>query len=151
MWSHYADFHRGTVLGIDIGQMPPEWAAKLVKVEYSDNRVEMNLKSLPGSREHKAFIHAMMKTKNSAWKYEDEYRLPLDLRTARRRTLSDGSIGFFAPIPPAAIREVILGCRCTAETERDVREALTAVHFKHVILKKAALHDTKFELVLNPA
>lgn len=146
MWSHYGDFHRGTVLGIDTSQMPPEWTEKRLKVEYPPDRVKMSLNYLPGSPEHHAFINAMISTKSSAWVYESEYRLLLDVAITRSQILPDGSTGYFVKIPPAGIREVILGCRCTSETERDVRKALTADHFKHVTLKKAVIHDTEFKL-----
>lgn len=151
MWSHYADCHRGIVLGLDFNELPSDWTVKLHRVTYSGKRVEMSLKWMPGTIEHKNFINAMATTKNSAWKYEDEYRLLFKLGGLTTRPLSNGTTGFFTAFPAETIREVILGCRCTPETERDLRAALDSPHLKHVAVKRATIDETSFALVLKPA
>lgn len=120
MWSHYADCHRGVVLGIDMKQASQQWADDLLEVQYSGTRVDMNLKWLPGSDEHRKFAEEIVKVKSLAWRCEEEYRLLFKIDTLRRKQLKNGSMAYFSPIPPAAIREVILGCRSAAKTEQDV-------------------------------
>ena len=150
MWSHYADFHRGIMLAIDTDLLPPVWLNHLVKVEYRTDRVVMDMKWLPQSHGHKEFIRRMMRTKSCAWEYEQEYRLLFKLNGLTQRPLDDGSPGFFVKIPPPAIREVFVGCKCPTAIEHKIRETLSAAQLKHVTLKRSAVHDTEFRLTFNP-
>ena len=150
MWSHYADFHRGIMLAIDTDLLPSGWLKHLVKVEYRTDRVVMDMKWLPQSPGHKEFIRRMMRTKSSAWEYEQEHRLLFKLNGLTQRPLEDGSAGFFVKIPSPAIREVFVGCKCPTDIEQQVGEVLSSAHLKHVTLKRSAVHDTEFRLTFNP-
>jgi hypothetical protein len=67
MWSHYADRHRGVVVGIELSDstykaLPMQYVSELLR-PIGDNSVERTI--------------AVLRQKHEFWQYEDEYRVIL--------------------------------------------------------------------------
>ena len=148
MWSHYADGHKGFVVGFNT-DYPPFKREPLWKVVYQAERVKMDLTLRPGGPEHLESTKAVIRTKSLGWKYENEWRLVYRLSAADHEQI-EGHTCYFFKIPPTAIVRVILGCYCTEETEREVKAALANNSLNHVSLEKARLDDKEFRLTIEP-
>lgn len=104
MWAHYADSHKGIVLGFDV----PERA--FYKVDYVKDRprlADLGLSALDDITPEQ--IKTLTRTKAAGWTYEQEYRafLPLD-----GGELIDGKIHHFLAFSDRLrLREVIVGSR----------------------------------------
>jgi hypothetical protein len=148
MWGHYADRHRGIVIGFDRFS---DVFAPLRSVDYVQDRVEFNPDwALNSPQELGDFTQRIIFSKNEEWKYEAEMRRYFYLhKLPRPRPLSNGEIGYFVPILPESILSVSLGVRCSAQTERDVLLALKNPQLAHVTLEKALLHDTEFRMAFT--
>src|SRR5262249_17850696 len=68
MWAHYGEKHEGICLEFDATR---EFGLAY-RVAYSDNLIAITPDLL---RENVALAEAMVLTKSSEWKYEDEYRM----------------------------------------------------------------------------
>ena len=121
MWAHYADEHKGVVVGFDENEifnrrtgLTSAWK----KVSYSKYREAVDVAS-------PCFMHDFLTKKPIDWKYECEYRcieyLPNLERSAERQK---GFDLFLMEIEPRAIEEVYLGSRMKEEElEEVVKEA----------------------------
>jgi hypothetical protein len=104
MWAHYADSHKGIVLGFDV----PERA--FYKVDYVKDRprlADLGLSALDDITPEQ--IKTLTRTKAAGWTYEQEYRAFLALD---RGELIDGKIHHFLPFSNRLrLRQVIVGSR----------------------------------------
>jgi hypothetical protein len=74
LWGHYADKHSGIVLGFDI----PE--NLLAKVKYTANRTKIEFDTQKNQIINgNAVMDRILRTKFLDWKYEDEYRMFVNL------------------------------------------------------------------------
>src|SRR5262249_23664427 len=82
MWSHYADSHRGFVIGFD--EKHPYFAARnefefgLQKVTYANRRYMLDLQRAANDDDQAFiddFVRNVILTKSDAWAYEKEWRL----------------------------------------------------------------------------
>jgi hypothetical protein len=138
MWSHYADGHKGMVIGFRTDLLPRRRA-----VRYQARRVEYNLAQFITPRMD--YAKCLVTTKGMMWKYERERRIIVKLDGLERRLLRDGTLGYFFDIPRESIAEVILGYRCTEDTSFAVKSALL-VHAINIRAKCARPHSAKFDL-----
>ena len=114
LWGHYADKHDGMALGFDV---PDDQASK---VYYTSRRVDLEFdtttrKVVDGS----IVVDRLIRTKFTDWKYEDEYRIFVNLDPASK----EGGLHFVDFSPDLNLREVIIGMRCELPMER-VRQLL---------------------------
>jgi hypothetical protein len=73
MWAHYADGHRGFCLEFDSSVEP---FSKAKPVAYQASLPEVNpLDVLDGGSSGQELIEAMLRTKHTCWRYEQEWRL----------------------------------------------------------------------------
>lgn len=157
MWSHYADSHKGFVVGFDARNpfFSPGSLSKggLQSVRYSRERFVLPRNGFAGMSAEAAteandkFIF----TKCDDWGYEQELRL-LSMPDKADKLIPDG-VGR-PPIclyifPPEAISEVILGFRMeAADKERIVKVVETK--YPHAIVKQALVDSTKYALRIVP-
>jgi Protein of unknown function (DUF2971) len=153
MWSHYADSHRGFLIGFDA----KDWRGGgrgFFRVKYSQNRPEVDVGALiiggDSMNRQKAFVTAIT-TKSPEWEYEKEYRAVFSLEGMDGESLPDGSLAFFFLVNPAIIREVVFGARCPTADECRIRSVLKGAHFSHVKLKRAVLDSKRFAICVEPA
>ena len=150
MWSHYADKHRGIVIGFDSDHS--QFAArKWFAVKYAKDRVAVDVAwTLRKAEASDGMPSKVFKTKSEAWSYEKELRSIFKLSDLESSVSNDGRV-YFWKIAKEAIVEVRLGHRCLEATENSVREAIKISALDHVRLERADLDDRHFALVFRPA
>lgn len=141
LWSHYADKHRGCCIAFEIDQSvrleptisldaPRKVEIKMPRLEqfvleaFESGRLpieetDAELISLSEDPEFDEITKAVLLSKYSGWKYEQELRVLIMLQGEQQ----DGRLYFAdldARIKPV---EVLLGVRCTAEDEQKLRYA----------------------------
>jgi hypothetical protein len=148
MWGHYADSHRGLVIGFDNSSevFHPHQDTGLRSVDYVRQRVVCDASWVESDPKVKAFHDQAVFSKNDDWGYEKELRQCFRLSSLRQKPLKNGSTGYFLAIPPTALVCVTLGVRCPAELEQRVRLVLTQPRLSHVELYRAILHESDFAL-----
>lgn len=75
MWSHYADSHRGFVVGFDTPTLVRQNFGAFAKVVYEDEIPFISALDMDTN-----LMHKLIYTKAKFWSYEDEYRLTSILR-----------------------------------------------------------------------
>lgn len=95
MWSHYAENHKGMALGFDVPDND------LVKIEYSSSR----LKILNNDYN----FDKILKLKFNHWRYENEFRVKINLNGKDVEKLHGMSFVKFSP--NLKLKEIILGPR----------------------------------------
>jgi len=138
LWSHYAEKHRGVCLGFDV----PDHL--LVPVIYTDKPMKIDTggkSSLPKLSE--SFVNALLRTKYVDWRYEDEYRVFLQLD----HKAAECGLYFYSFSSALVLREVILGPRCELPI-KGIRE-LVANFDPQVYVIKSRLAFTRFKVVEN--
>jgi hypothetical protein len=113
MWSHYADSHKGICLEFE-ATSNTQLFCEAVPVKYADTYTAFPL--LGGGRE---WVNRVLLTKSSHWKYEKEWRIT-------RHGIVIGGVSLVTRnvrlnrFSPNALRGVIFGCQCSADTVKKV-------------------------------
>ena len=138
MWTHYADEHKGLVIGFDttyppFSQMPDDcW----LKVTYSERKPDYLYS--PHEDEFRQKMFATAAVKERGWSYEKEIRLVIGDKALREKR--------FLPITPESVMAVYCGCRMSVSDRETVQTVLSAAHFEHVDLWLAALEESEYAL-----
>jgi hypothetical protein len=128
LWSHYGDKHKGMCLGFEV-------TVETKPIEYVTKRPRFN-----GNTEEAT--STLLSTKYKHWEYEKEVRVYTNLRESAENGL------FFYPFDSTcALREVILGVRCSELIER-VSELVRSIA-PDISVKKARLDDQEFKVILD--
>ena len=154
MWAHYAAEHTGYVIGFDTthqywnnfgDEKGNDHAGVLRKVDYSDRRP---------SPKHLAAVSRteMYFTKSREWEYEQEWRV------FRVLEQPDHVIGLqnnfpicLFNVPRESVREVLVGCRASEETEKAIVEIVTRTkEYQTVDVLKAEIDPAEFKLNFRP-
>lgn len=159
MWAHYADNHRGIIIGFDsdhpffdqdiLPSKPNEdtrWLGKIFPVAY--DRVRLNFTANLG---YKALL-----IKSDEWMYEKEYRMFMR-RNDRTKYAEDEcgnvitDIDLFE-IPATAVREVIIGVKANKNKIVKDFKLASAVSAKlsHIKLFQAKIHPEIYHIIHNP-
>ena len=138
LWGHYAEKHTGIALGFDI----PDH--QLTEVLYEPRLLDISLD--PKTKRPRAeLIDKLIRTKFHDWKYEDEWRLFIELE---HDTVEAGL--YFHPFSKEfALREVILGPRCELPM-KGVRN-MVKVFRPDVQIVKSSIAFTRFEVLESKA
>jgi hypothetical protein len=151
MWSHYADGHKGLVIGFDI---PPELMAEkpLFDVEYRTHRLPWNFDVGSTKPETASEIRKLIQRKSIHWRHEKEVRVLWALEGLIQEVDEQKRLCYYTRIPPAIISEVILGYRCdrNPDLERSVRYWIEK-HKLRVQLNRAETSESRFGLIFKQA
>ena len=130
MWAHYAEEHKGVCLKFDILEAA-EFFKNLVRVRYNDKYPELNY-----IRESKEKVVEILRHKSKAWEYEREWRV-----------IKLGEGNKLAPISPTSLVEIIFGCRCTEENQKEIQEKCKNGAFESVRFssKSSGVYELSFE------
>jgi len=152
MWSHYADSHRGFLIGFDSSHpffdqktSKSDTIRALKPIIYSNKRLPLTLLNENGSEEAAAeeLISKFFYTKSTHWEAEREWRMILPLKDASKIV----NEFYLFNVPPSAITEVILGCKMQ---QADKEEILLLVknhnQFSHINIKEARLSYDAYSL-----
>jgi len=141
MWAHYAEVHKGAVIGIDFDKL-----FKMNPVNYSKDRPRINLLhefTLENSLE-------IATTKSVAWSYEEEFRSVFDdtsLRDLAQKDLScirdfNSKKTWFLRLSPESIREVVFGLYTEESLKSAIRKLIERPELQHVKLYQAEESET---------
>ena len=148
MWAHYADKHKGAVIGIDFDNIFSNKRIPMHRVDYSEQRPKMNiLADFYGSPE--AFLKKLL-TKSVDWSYEKEFRTIFlvnyleDLQRQGLACLKDfnSKKTWFLRLNPQSIREVIFGLYAEESLKSAVRKLIGQAELQHVKLYQAEESET---------
>jgi hypothetical protein len=140
LWGHYAERHTGIALGFEIPSI------HLTKMHYTNKRVkiefnEQTRKVVNGQ----AVTEKLIRTKFTDWKYEDEYRMFVELS----KCTQEGNLHFTEFSQDFILQEVILGINCDTPIEQ-IRKLLTT-DLPPSRIKKAGLHLSEFKVIEDRA
>ena len=142
LWAHYGSKHRGICLGFDI----PDDPHVVHSVIYTNERELQDpyrlLHTVASQPPEAAQAEIMCKLllKYEGWAYEDEVRL--------LKKLGDGLTFFLFDESDFALRQVILGLRCTV-SKKSVLNRLQGYN-GHVEILRATLSSEKFQIIPVP-
>ena len=154
LWSHYADGHKGFVVGFGVPQLVNSFGREdgtLVEVVYSETRPNMG--SVYSNVEDENIRTAIIRTKSPEWKYEEEYRLII-LREKFRDDENKGKDDrLFWSIKgnESVVRSVIIGSRCEPEWKSKLASVLAEPAYQHVEIFEAIPDKKSFAIYINPA
>lgn len=133
MWSHYADSHKGFVLGFDgdhqfFKRDNPRKITGLRLVKYSSTRIiPPDAGFVPSDLAEVLFF-----TKSTDWSYEGEVRVMADLANADIKPTTRTGVYLFQ-FPPEALLEVIFGIN-TPDTVKQEILKLTSTKYPNARL-----------------
>lgn len=152
MWAHYAQQHRGVVLGFRPDIERDSFLAIAKPVHYTDTRPtfykpldEMIAKNLPFTEKMQAdFRNALIYSKSSHWSYEEELRIdiPNGVPVEQEATF----LNFY----PTELVELYLGCRMDQPFRREIMAAAVELN-THVLIFDARLAKESYALAFEPA
>lgn len=139
MWAHYAESHRGILLGFNeehsffnCKRSDNDEFYFLRKVIYADLPPTTSALGVDGN--------ALFVTKSTKWSYEQEWRMLAPLEDSSRCIEISGDTVHLFALPPQALVSVVIGARASAELERSVRDAVRAsAELAHISVSRAAL------------
>ncbi len=145
MWSHYAENHRGIVIGLEEDEFVGD-RAKLVEVKYRKDMVMLPYTaSIPMSKqvekEYEKRFRIVMGRKESGWSYEEEVRIYAELKEQDK----DGN--YYVEIPPSSIREIYLGLRSPETSEIIARALKQKKEFRHLKIFKMEKSTREYKLI----
>ncbi len=149
MWSHYAEEHKGYVVGFnsedpffDQRVSPEDELRHLKRITYVAERPPLNLADSTATD--------LFFVKSNAWEYEAEWRILLPLSGASITNEAEFYPIHLFSFPPKAVSSVIIGMRMSDDDIFRIKSHLaTSDHYSHVKIYRASLHDRSYEILLN--
>jgi hypothetical protein len=148
MWSHYADKHKGVVIGIDFDEI---FLGGIVmqSVNYPDYSKQRTRVDVARSDQIDAFITALV-TKSKDWGYEKELRTVFSVDDLERLQKQKHAClrGFFRKkawflrLSPVSIKEVVFGLYAEKRLKSAIRRLIARPELQHVKLYQASESDT---------
>jgi Protein of unknown function (DUF2971) len=138
MWAHYADNHKGLVIGVE-----KEFFGPLIyEVAYEPERVVYS-PVMTGDPRTSTTV-TVLRTKSPDWRYEEEQRAIIPWALC-----IEESGHWFYPIHPSAIKEVIFGVRIDSALRQSIIDKKTG-DFSHLEFFDALPTDGSFSLEFKP-
>ena len=136
MWSHYAENHRGIVIGLEENEIIED-RSYLVEVRYSKAMLLFPLRA--SIEDYEKGFKDVLGRKESGWCYEEEVRIYAELKEQDK----DGN--YYVEIPPSSIREIYLGLR---SPETSIAKALKKKkEFRHLKIFKMEKSTKEYKLI----
>lgn len=135
-WSHYADRHRGVCLGFDVDD------SQIRQVDYRKSPLQFERRRFLSDASYaQDFSERLVSTKFEDWRYEEEFRLFVNLDPA---TESNG-LYFYELSDQLRLAELIVGAGSTI-TREQVNAALGSLA-RQVEAKKARMAFRSYRIV----
>jgi len=164
MWSHYSKDHTGFLIGFneqlwktDITKYSDFSYSQFYKVNYSKTRpkysalIDKNNFEIDDCFEDISFdkfYKTVLTTKSNHWKYEQEYRLILDLKKIESNKINENGVDlFFAKLPANFITSIILGVNIKPELKNEIQSILKEDKYSHIKLFKTELDLIDYKLI----
>ncbi len=154
MWAHYAEKHKGAVIGIDfdiiLQRRNSPYGIVMDPVSYSKNRPRIDILVDPDSKIWGDQFIKLLLTKSDNWSYEKEYRtvfLDHSLEEFRKQGLAsvkdfDGKKTWFLRLNPLSIKEIVFGLYMEDDIKIAIRKSLKRPELQHVKLYQAMESET---------
>ena len=149
LWAHYASSHKG--FAFELSSNHPYFSRRrsesdelyhLRKVKYVDRRDSGRaLSEIDGDD--------LFVTKETSWKYEEEWRMLALLDDAEEIVEVDGDSVYLFSFPMEAIRSVILGARSSELLCQRVRLQLASREARHIKVMRAELDTLNRRVVIT--
>lgn len=151
MWSHYADDHKGFVVGFESqdgffshNPKDPVDIGVLTEVNYTRERPFIDIRTIKEGTEFPDILF----TKNEDWRYEQEWRIIRFLKDADE--IRNKAVHLFR-IPPTAIREIIFGYKSDSAVTGALEKSLGKnAKLNHIKVSVAKLSKKQYEMDLLP-
>ena len=157
MWAHYAERHKGGVIGIDFDDISPNPNGPpgilIESVSYYEDRPKINVLEEPEEDVSSEAIRKTLMTKSIGWIYEKEYRTIYfvnELEKMKQQGLSDFrkinpediKESWVLKLNPASIKEVIFGLYTEDCLKEDIKELIKRPDLKHINLLQTEEAET---------
>jgi hypothetical protein len=141
MWAHYADGHKGIVVGIEESEFVRDREA-VITVCYRDKTVLFPVTgNIPRLNQNTAkYVPEVLARKETHWCYEKEIRFYGKLEDCHR----DGH--YYFNIPSKAIKEIYLGLKSDKTTRREALRLKERKEYSHLRIYKMLRHESAFKL-----
>jgi len=143
MWAHYADQHRGVVLGFKPDLERDSYLRLLEPVTYTDSRPSFygSIESMaagiaPDEATLRAFNRRLVYTKSTHWSYEAEERIYVPWEVAEGKSASH--LSFY----PEELAELYLGCRASEAFKSEIVAAAKAVNERIAVYQAKPAKDS---------
>lgn len=144
LWSHYADQHRGIVLGFDIPEPESNKSPILIEVDYVETPQSIPFCTAEPKSDSDLDISKVLSYKFDQWSYEEEVRFFIRLDTPDS---TNGS--FYIDFSEKfALREIIFGNRHSNFSEIAECAAIARID-PSIICKRVSLSESAFEMVVD--
>ncbi len=146
MWSHYANAHKGIVIGLEENEFVGD-RAKLVKVTNGKDMVlfpytaSIPMMSKQVMKEYEKGFKDVLGRKESGWCYEEEVRVFEELEEQDK----DGN--YYVKIPPSSVREIYLGLRSPETSEIIARALKQKKEFRHLKIFRMEKSTKEYKLI----
>ncbi|MEZ8267659.1 DUF2971 domain-containing protein [Vibrio cyclitrophicus] len=127
LWSHYADYHQGVAIGLEV-RRDLNFFLTPIKIDYQSTYQVLNYLQDP----HRATIDTL-KLKSAEWSYEKEIRV------------YKNSSGLY-PIKPEAIKEIRFGVKSSEEDINKIKKLCMDKGLGHISFFKAMKAHGKFAI-----
>lgn len=142
MWSHYANEHKGVVVGLDRDSL----GINLRCVRCKPERVVFTASQFANPQF--SWVVELLTTKSEDWKYQKEWRAILPF--GKPPLKFDEELGAHVfEVPRRAIKRVLIGCNATALTVAAVHAALARTDLS-IVPEKAQPHRLAFAMEFAP-
>lgn len=150
MWSHYANEHKGYVIGFNSANQffnqkktVDDELRHLRKIDYREKPPVINLMNASGAD--------IFFVKSLEWEYESEWRMLMPLsdssKVIERQPYSVHLFGF----PVESVSEVILGARISEQDRVVIKALMNEKRYGHVKLYQAELDNASFKIIIKQA
>lgn len=152
MWSHYAESHKGFVVGFNtktlLNNIDDDIILDIVEIEYSQNRPYLTMDDSVHSEdvnESRVFLKKCFFTKSIQWAYEREWRILISFRGHSGRKIEK-----IQHLTPNAIDCIIFGLGMSESAIREKCRAVRAQNeYAHVNFKRATMHNADYAVVIE--
>lgn len=152
MWAHYAQQHRGVVLGFRPNTAKDSMLAVTKPVRYTDKRPtfyglldDLIASGAAMNRDEQAeFRNALVYSKSSHWSYEEEVRIDIP------HEVPVGEPASFFKFDPNELTELYFGCRVDQAFRREITLAARTLN-PNIEIFDARLQKESYGLAFDPA
>lgn len=131
LWGHYADKHRGMALGFEVTN------DLIFEARYENSRFHLPRDPVTDhAKPNEETIQRILSTKFSDWKYENEWRIFVELKNVHL----ESSLYFEDFSESLKLTEVILGPKCEMPKEK-IYDLIVAMGLTAKVIKARISHD----------
>lgn len=157
MWSHYADSCRGARVELEINNDDLPTGCRISPIDYCDVRPVLSLAKTTtwdsDDREYIRYVEECLWSKCSAWRYENEFRLVVDLSKISSNIGKDkdeekGYVYHYWDIPPHCLKSIAFGFASNCD---QVERLAYKYRHEKLPIERMTLSPCEYRVFYNPA